>query len=61
MSKILKMKVSTAGRVHNFDRKILYDEPYMPLYEAIMNSIQAIEERISEGDVFEEKIIVNIV
>ena len=47
MTKIVKMKVSTVGRVDNFDRKILYDEPYMPLYEAIMNSIQAIGERKS--------------
>ena len=38
------MRLDLEGRVNNISERIISNEPYMPLYEAIINSIEAIEE-----------------
>ncbi len=38
------MKLNLEGRVKNISEQIISNEPYMPLYEAIINSIESIEE-----------------
>ena len=38
------MRLDLEGRVKNISERIISNEPYMPLYEAIINSIEAIEE-----------------
>ena len=38
------MRLNLEGRVKNISEKIISNEPYMPLYEAIINSIEAIED-----------------
>lgn len=51
--------ISLQGRLKNFN--LPKNQPLLPLFEAIVNSIHAIEERKRSGDVFEGKIEVTIV
>ncbi|MBA7521877.1 hypothetical protein ES705_13988 [subsurface metagenome] len=46
------MRLDLEGRVKNISEKIISNEPYMPLYESIINSIEAIEEsKIQDGEI----------
>ncbi len=38
------MRLNLEGRVKNIPERVISNEPYMPVYEAIINSIHAIEE-----------------
>ncbi|MFX1451648.1 MAG: hypothetical protein ACFFCM_12435 [Promethearchaeota archaeon] len=51
------MDVNLKGRVRNIDERMLSKEPLMPVYEAVINSIQAIQESKQEDG----KIIIKII
>lgn len=51
--------ISLQGRLKNFN--LPRNQPLLPLFEAVVNSIHAIEERKRSGDEFEGKIEVTIV
>jgi len=63
------MRLNLVGRVKNIPDSIISNEPYMPLYEVVINSIQAIEEvnrdkgeirvKIIRDDTLEERSNVN--
>ncbi len=46
------------GRVKNFN--LPKNQPLVPLFEAIVNSIHAIDERKVRGDVFSGRIVIKI-
>ncbi len=45
----IELKTDLKGRVNNISEKDILSEPYMPLYEAIINSLHAIEETKKEN------------
>ena len=46
------MQLDLEGRVKNVPERFMSNKPYMPLYEAIINSIQAIKEaKNDEGEI----------
>jgi hypothetical protein len=53
-----KFSTNLQGKVRNFS--LPKDRPLVPLYEAIVNSIHAIEERKNNGDVFTGRIDIEV-
>lgn len=54
-----KFSINLSGRVKNFN--LPKNQPLIPLFEAIVNSIHAIEERRANGDNFNAAITINVI